>query len=122
MVALRTEQGELILCSQENVELCRHKINNGRGLKIINTDHKRDKTSVIGEMIEQLCELLENPQAGRDWLEGIRIAKPRYIRDQLMIIKQTIDTTSPLLVNKALDYCRVNKITSAMDFKTIVAK
>ncbi|GAC1661745.1 MAG: IS21-like element ISBf2 family transposase [Flavisolibacter sp.] len=122
MVALCTEQDELILSSQENEELCRHKINNGRGLKIINTDHKRDKTSVIHEMIEQLCALLENPQVGRDWLDGIRTAKPRYIRDQLMIIRQTIDATSPLLVNKALDYCMLNKITSAIDFKTIVAK
>jgi len=122
MVALCAEQDELILSSQENEELCRHKINNGRGLKIINTDHKRDKTSVINEMIEQLCVLLENPQAGRDWLDGIRTAKPRYIRDQLMIIRQTIDATSPLLVNKALDYCMINKITSAIDFKTIVAK
>ena len=52
----------------------------------------------------------------------IRNAKPRYIRDQLLIIKQTIEGVEKSLVKKALDYCLDNKITSASDFKAILSK
>lgn len=121
LVSICTEEDELIISGPGNTELCRHKISSGKGLKILNTDHKRDKSSVINEMIEQLCALLENPEHGRIWLGAIRIAKPRYIRDQLLIMKQTIASADPVLINKALEYCMDNKITSAMDFKTIVA-
>ncbi len=119
VVGLRAEQGELIL-SKNTIELCRHEIDYGKGKKIINTDHKRDKTGAIDEMIEQLCSLMENPDQAKQWMAGIRTDKPRYIRDQLLIIKKTAEQAAPALINKALDYCMNNKITSAMDFKAIV--
>lgn len=120
-VAVCNEQGELIISGKDNKEICRHKIASGKGLKIINTDHKRDKSAVINEMIEELCLLLEKPEKVRQWLSSIRIAKPRYIRDQLLIIKQTIQQEpDSSLINQALEYCFDNKITSAMDFKAIV--
>ena len=39
-----------------------------------------------------------------------------------MIIRKTIEQADPSLVNKAVDYCWNNKITSAMDFKEIVTQ
>lgn len=119
-VAVAVDQGELIISSKDEVELCSHKIASGQGIKIINTDHKRDKSSVIDEMIEQISAQLENPIKGKQWMATIRIAKPRYSRDQLMVIKQVIDSTERSIVNKALDYCVENKIASGVDFKTIV--
>jgi hypothetical protein len=86
----------------------------------MNNDHKRDKSSAIDEMIDQICALIDNPIKGKEWMATIRIAKPRYTRDQLMIIKQVIDATDRAIVNKALDYCMENKIASGPDFKAIV--
>ena len=120
LVAVAVNQGELIISGKDEVELCSHKIASGQGIKIINTDHKRDKSSVIDQMIEQICAQLENPIRGKQWMATIRIAKPRYTRDQLMVIKQVIDSTERSIVNKALDYCIENKIASGVDFKTIV--
>lgn len=90
--------------------------------KIINTDHKRDKSSAINELIEQVCALLENPVQAKQWLNGIRSDKPRYIRDQLLMIKKIIDETTKSIIDKAFIYCMENKITSATDFKTIVIR
>lgn len=118
-VDVSMEQGELIL-SKKGIELCRHKIDNGRGQKIINTDHKRDKSGAIDELMEQLCTLMENPIKTKQWLAGIRIDKPRYIRDQLLMIKKTIEQNESALINKALDYCMDKKIFSATDFRSIL--
>jgi transposase len=122
VVAVALNQNELIISGKDNKELCRHKIASGQGIKIINTDHKRDKSSVIDEMIDQLCSQLDNPEQGKQWMHTIRLAKPRYTRDQLMVIKQVIDATDHILVTEALDYCMANKISSGVDFKAIVAQ
>ena len=53
-------------------------------------------------------------------MNTIRNAKPRYIRDQLMIIKRVVESSNRATVNKALDYCIENKIASGIDFKAIV--
>ncbi len=121
-VTVSIEQEYIILFAQESKELCRHKIAKGKGLKILNTDHKRDKTAAIDEMITTLCSLFENPQKARQWLDTLRSAKPRYIRDQLLIVKQTVQATEPALTNKALKYAIDHKITSALDFKAIVTR
>lgn len=116
--------GEYLVISGENkLEICRHKIAEGKGLKILNSDHRRDKSLVINEMIKDICTLFEHHEKAEQWLETLRTAKPRYIRDQLGIVKKTIqqgvDTTA---ISLALDYCVGYKITSAADFKSIVAR
>ncbi|HET6245305.1 MAG TPA: IS21 family transposase, partial [Bacteroidia bacterium] len=123
-VAVYIEQGYLTIFAPDGIEeLCKHQITSGQGIKIINTDHKRDKALVINEMIENISALLEDPELGKQWMATIRIAKPRYIRDQLLLTKQVIEkTTNPAIVTKAICYCIENKITSANDLKAIVTK
>lgn len=121
-VTVQAQQEELIIFQVEGLELCRHKIASGKGLKIINTDHKRDKTAAIQEMIDQLCTSLEDPQAGKDWLATIRTAKPRYVRDQLLLVREVLETTDPTLIEKTIRYCLDNHITSAVDFKAILTQ
>ena len=120
LVIVEVNQVELILSGIDKVELCRHKIASGQGIKIINTNHKRDKSSAIDEIIEQLCTQLDDPLKGKQWMAILRTEKPRYARDQLMILKQVIESTDRFLVNKTLEYCMENKINSSVDFKTIV--
>jgi hypothetical protein len=103
-------------------ELCRHRIADGRGLKVINTDHRRDKSAAIDEMIGQLCSLLPSAEQGLEWLTAIRAGKPRYIRDQLLMIRKAIEGVDPALIGKALDYCWQHQIVSAADFKAILAR
>jgi hypothetical protein len=119
-VSVQIQQEELVFLQAEGKELCRHKIATGKGLKIINSDHKRDKTSAIQEMIDQLCALLQDPQTGKDWLATIRTAKPRYARDQLLLVRQAIETTDPTLIERTIRYCLDNHITRAVDFKAIL--
>lgn len=108
---------------EDSKELCRHLIADGRGKKIINTDHKRDKTAAIDEMIVQVSSMLNDPGQGRKWLNAIRTNKPRYIRDQLLLIRKTIEeATDLILVGMAVTYCEENNIVSATDFKSALSR
>lgn len=118
-VTLQATNGELIIFNENQEELCRHKVAAGRGQKIINTDHKRDKTSAIAALMEEVASLFEEPSKALKWLNLIKQEKPRYIRDQLLLIKEATEATAPELAKKVLDYCIENQITRAVDFKAI---
>lgn len=121
-VMVQKQQGDLVIFHVQGNELCRHMIALGKGLKIINTDHKRDKSTAIDEMINQFCALLENPESGKAWLSAIRMTKPRYVRDQLLIIREVVEKSPAALITKTIRYCLENNINSATDFKAIIAQ
>jgi hypothetical protein len=125
----KIESGQLIITvkaaegsGDNGKELCRHVIAEGRGQKVINTDHRRDKTSAINEMINQISALLTDAGQGQRWMNAIRADKPRYIRDQLIIIRKAIEGASDtVLVSKAVSYCEQNGILIATDFKAVLS-
>lgn len=120
-VAIKARQGYLVITDKEgNHELCRHRLAVGKGKKVINTDHKRDKTAAINQMITGLSQLLPDTEKGEQWLAGIRKDKPRYIRDQIIMIRETIRKIAPEIVAQACDYCLENHIYNATDFKAII--
>lgn len=109
----------LILSNGESIEICRHLVSAGKGNTVKNPDHGRDKKPGIDKLIEQVCNMFDNPLRARQFLNAIREAKPRYIRDQLLIIKVVIERSDKHVVELALDYCYNQKITSATDFKAV---
>ena len=121
MVAVVIEKGYLIISDERGKqEICRHQVALGKGIKVTNTNHKRDKSAVIDEMILQVCALFSDAGKAQEWLDMIRVDKPRYIRDQLIMIRESVTGINPEQVGKALDYCVSNNITSASDFKSIL--
>jgi len=122
LAAVRVESPYLVITDAEGKkETCRHKVPMGRGNKVSNTDHKRDKTAAIGEMMEETAALFENPGRALEWLHMIKTDKPRYIRDQLMAIKRTALQTAPVHLSKTMEYCLSNRICSAADFRIILS-
>ena len=126
LVNIHIDGAELIITQPDTqVEICRHLLCTGRGEKIINTDHKRMKSLPIDEMIEELLLMLprmKKQQEGkiRDWIGQIRADKPRYIRDQLIIISKAIFHRDSELIVSAIEYCIHHHIYSGTDFKDIL--
>jgi hypothetical protein len=126
-VAVHTENGSIIIsdlpagqAGLQGKEICRHTIAVGKGQKVTNTDHSRNKTAAIDELMELVCVLLDNAQQGRVMLAAIRLHKPRYIRDHIVVVRQCIEKYNKQIINKALDYCCANNVNSAIDFKSVV--
>lgn len=119
-VGVQIKNDDLLIFTAEGTSLCQHKVAYAKGVKIINTDHKRDKNGAIGEMIRELAGLTQDPLQVTAWLMTIRAAKPRYIRDQLLLIRQTVEKTQQALVTRAIAYCLANSIASAVDFTAII--
>ena len=53
-------------------------------------------------------------------LECIRVEKPRYIRDQVILIKKAIKDTPLKAIDEALDFCIKNKLYRATDFQDAI--
>lgn len=120
MVTMRLAEGYIIISDLQSQEICRHLVAAGKGLKIKNNDHARDKSTAINELIHELSLLLDNPLQVKVFLNDIRQAKPRYIRDQVLLFKQIIESAEKIIVQRALDYCCDNQVVSASDFKAVV--
>ena len=119
-VAVITENGCIIISDLQGKEICRHTIAVGKGQKVTNTDHHRNKETAINELIELVCALLDDVPKGRLLLAAIRLHKPRYIRDHIAVVRQCVEKNDKQIINKALDYCCANNVTSAIDFKSVV--
>jgi transposase len=119
-VMLAEDNGQIVVSDLSGKEICRHTIAIGKGQKVKNTDHIRDKAAAITELIDQVCKLLDDPQQGQLFLSAIRTHKPRYIRDQVMLVRQCIGQNEKQFINMALEYCCQNNISSAVDFKAVV--
>jgi transposase len=121
-VSVCSQEGNLIIYSQNKAELCRHAISKKSGMKIINTDHKRDKTEALEGLIESVCNLTDDKQRMHAFISGIRTDKPRYVRDQLLIIKEALTGSEQQEIVRALTFCLEHGINSANDFKTLLKK
>jgi len=107
----------IILHLESNEELARHKIPSGKGQLIKNNNHTRDRSKSITNLTKEVVSMFPDKPIIGTFLEGIRTDKPRYIRDQLLVIRETIKGHSPNTISKALDFCIKNRLYSAMDFK-----
>jgi transposase len=111
----------LILYNMQHQEICSHLISTASGEKIINSDHRREKSTVIQELENQFCSALTDPKMGRQLVAAIRHDKPRYIRDQLLLLIQATKAATPAIIGSALRYCCESHISGAADFKSVVA-
>ena len=119
-VALMQQDDSLIIFDSQQQELCRHAICTGVGQKIINNDHRRDKNQGIRELEDQFCSLTREPEKAKALVTAIRQDKPRYVRDQLLLLLQIVRSTEPEVICEALVYSQQHPIAGAADFKAIV--
>lgn len=121
LVRVREEQGFLII-SNEQEEICRHKVCFGKGQIISNNNHKREKDKGLDELQKQVAAYFEDEQKAEEYLHRVRQQNPRYVRDQFGLIKTVVAEASKQASGKALAFCLDNSVFSASDFKAVVAK
>lgn len=108
----------IIRLKETNEEIARHEICYKKGELIQKTNHKRDRSKGIAEYLEHVTALFPKPEQVQPFLEMIYKYKKRYIRDQLQLMKQKIESIeySSQLVEQTIDYCMRNELYSATYF------
>lgn len=120
-LAITIEDNNLVIVDTEtNQVIAIHKRCYLRGQLIQNNNHLRDHTGKIAGLQEQLQALLGTDSAAETFLAMIKKDKPRYIRDQFLLIRSVISKSLPDVVRNAVKYCTENELWSAVDFRAAV--
>lgn len=121
-VLAREENGELVIMMTGTLqEICRHAIPSEKGLKVVRTDHKRDKSLEVEVMLLNVANQFDNPLAAKTWLAEIYKLRTRYMRDQLQVIQEVLGKEDwREAANRTMHFCHQNNVLSANDFKAIV--
>jgi len=109
----------IVISDRADKHLCTQTISVGKGNLVRNTDHKREKSDGITQMITDISCMFSNPEMAISYMEGIHSEKPRYARDQLILLKQTIENADMQTIDQTLQYCLQMKVFSANDFKSV---
>jgi hypothetical protein len=112
-VQIRLIEGELHIEDTQGVFLCKHPIAATKGNKIINTDHKRDKSQKLKDLIAATALLFTNPVLATHYFTLLREHKGRYLRDQVLAIRDAIQGRSKELTGKVLEKCVQERYLSA---------
>jgi transposase len=115
------EDENLVIIDPENNQVIAvHKICHSRGQLIQNTNHLRDHTDKISGLQAQTLELLGNNSDAQILLNMIKKDKPRYIRDQFLLIRAVVNDYASETIQDAIKYCVDNELWSAVDFRAAV--
>jgi len=120
MVMIWLRDNELYIHDDQKVLLCSHRLAETKGNKIINTDHKRDKSKKLRDLITEIAALFINPALAAQYFELIRQVKGRYLRDQAQAIREAIQGRNKVLVNQVLEKCIQERYLSAVTFSELL--
>lgn len=115
----KTEKEIAIFDIKTGIELNRCELFETKGNLYKNNNHKRDNSVKLDKLMDETLLHFNDCQRAKRYLERIRIAKPRYARDQFIVIKNCIAGKMPDVIQEALVYCETNKLFSASDFKDV---
>jgi len=112
----------LVISDEDQNEIARHKRATGKGKQIGNNNYKRDYSLKIDKLMDQVAAGFSDPDMAEKYLSQIRKSNPRYIRDQLMLIKRQNQTYGTTVMDQVLNFCIQNKIFKATDMEGVAKK
>jgi len=117
-----TDDKRLIIYDAENNKIASHNFYSGKGKTIGGNNYKRDFSSSIDQLIDELSGQFTNPDQVKEYLFQIRHDKPRYVRDQLQHIKKLTGIFDMEVMNQTMDFCIENRIYRATDLGSVAKK
>ena len=110
-VRIETLDGTLRIQTLAGEPICEHRISSGRGMLIQSMSHRRDRTSKLDELLEELDAELGG--GATEFLTTIRVDKSRYARDQFRLIRSLMDQYGVDAALQAIGFCQRTKLYSA---------
>jgi len=115
------DEKEIDLIDYDTGEIiAEHKLCFQRGQLIQNSNHLRDHSKKIKKLYQNVIDHIGENENVKRFLHEIKKDKPRYIRDQYLLIIDTLKKRSQKEIVKAINYCVDNKLWSAADLVSVV--
>ena len=115
-VFVKESQDNIAIYDKKNELLCTHQISLLKGKTIINTNHRRDTSSSLENMIERTLSYFSNGESALGYIKEIRKKYPRYTRDHLEVMLKSLATGDKDTADKALVFCLKNDIINAQEW------
>ena len=110
-VRIEALDGTLYIQTLFGEPICEHRISSGRGLLIQSQSHRRDRTSKLDKLLEELDAELDG--RATEFLTAIRVDKSRYARDQFRLIHSLLDQYGKEAALQAIGFCQRSRLYSA---------
>ena len=99
--------------------IVQHELCQNKGQLVSNTSHRRDRTSSLNVLKEEVLLLFPNSPELNTFLDHIHRYKSRYFRDNLLLIRQLIKEYEAQYITPALGYCINHRLYNANSLKQL---
>jgi hypothetical protein len=100
--------------------ICTHQLSSKKGQTIANTNHKRDTSKSIDELMNKAALHFTNEDSALNYLQQIKEKLPRYTRDHLQVILKALTDVEKMVADKTLDFCLKNTLFSGNEFEQVL--
>lgn len=119
-VLVTSRNNKVEIYSIDKILICSHELSIEKGKTIINTDHRRDKSASIDEMMNAASEYFSDKQKALTYFKKIQSDLPRYTRDHLQVVKRALKDAPRDLADKTLDFCIKNDNYGGHEFESVL--
>jgi hypothetical protein len=118
---LLKQAGQTIdIYSLEEQLICSHLIASSTGKTVINSNHRRDRTTSVKALMSQTAGRFSDPDRARQYFGGIQRRLPRYIRDHLQCILKALSGIAAEQADEALNFCLTHELYSGTEFEQVL--
>lgn len=121
-VKVKTTDEAITINDLTGKEIVTYRPHQGKGKLIGRCNFTRDYSSKIGELILKVSEMFTNQDQAVAYFEMMRSDNPRYIRDQLLMIRKMTKAMGKEVMDAALGFCMQNQILKANDMQYIAQR
>ena len=118
-VIVKEKKGIIEIYSLQDELICSHLVSLQKGQTISNTNHKRDTSKSLDEMMNKAADCFSNSKLALNYFHQIQKKFPRYTRDHLQIILKSLTDVKKNTADKTLDFCLKNNVLSGIDFEQV---
>lgn len=100
--------------------ICTHVLCIHTGQTIVNTNHKRDTSKSLDQMMAQTVVYFTDKNLAISYLQKIKEKFPRYTRDHLQVILKAVANSQKEVADKTLAFCLKNILFNAYEFEQVL--
>jgi len=119
VVRLYVKEDKLVITNASGDSLAEHLIPQTKGGYVSSVDHWKIHDISSSELYEQVLGGLGNTDGANTWIQLLADKKRRYLKDNLVSLKHSIDRYDKEILNKTLDICIDRSIYNAAGFADV---